>query len=44
MVVVETPRGGPPTVFASTVMQDRLVRADGGWLVAHRQVIRDDLR
>ncbi|WP_034089983.1 nuclear transport factor 2 family protein [Streptacidiphilus albus] len=42
-VVLETPRGGPAGIKASTLCEDRLVRGADGWLVEHRLVTRDDL-
>ncbi|GAA0962219.1 nuclear transport factor 2 family protein [Virgisporangium aurantiacum] len=42
-LVLATPRGGKPTVHASTSCVDDLVRDGAGWLVRHRRVTRDDL-
>jgi uncharacterized protein (TIGR02246 family) len=44
-LIINTPRGGQAEVSLSTTCDDHLVpAAEGGWLVAHRQVVRDDLR
>ncbi len=40
--IVATPQGQDSTLVRLTSLTDRLVRHDGGWLVAHRQVRRDD--
>lgn len=44
-LIINTPRGGQAVVQLSTTCDDLLVRGeDGGWLVRHRKVERDDLR
>ncbi len=44
-LIINTPRGGQAVVGLSTTCDDVLVRdGEGGWLVANRQVVRDDLR
>lgn len=40
--IVTTPYGGESRLVRLTTITDRLVRRDGRWLVAHRQVRRDD--
>jgi 3-phenylpropionate/cinnamic acid dioxygenase small subunit len=40
--IVATPRGAESRLVRLTTITDRLVRVDGSWLVAHRQVLRDD--
>ncbi|MDX2596056.1 nuclear transport factor 2 family protein [Streptomyces sp. WI03-4A] len=42
-LVIETPRGGRPEIKASTLCEDRIVRADGAWQIQDRQITRDDL-
>jgi 3-phenylpropionate/cinnamic acid dioxygenase small subunit len=42
-VVLEIPPGGEVNVHRSTLCDDILVPADGGWLVRQRQVTRDGL-
>ena len=42
-LIITTPRGGQAAVTLSTSCDDRLVRQEGGLLVKHRQVYRDDL-
>ncbi|WP_199828090.1 nuclear transport factor 2 family protein [Streptomyces sp. XY332] len=42
-LVYATPDGGGSKVLYVCVMEDVLVRSRGGWLIAHRRVIRDDL-
>ena len=42
VTIVETHQGTTALRF-STVLEDELVRADGGWLVRTRRVRRDDL-
>jgi hypothetical protein len=42
-LVVETPRGGAPTLKHSTRCDDVLVSVGGEWLVKHRMISRDDL-
>ncbi|MEA2589563.1 MAG: hypothetical protein QOH66_2490 [Actinomycetota bacterium] len=42
-LVIETTVGGQSGVRMSTLMDDRLVRVEGRFLVDHRQVTRDDL-
>lgn len=41
--ILETVKGGATSVRLSTTCADLLVRVDGQWLVANRQVVRDDL-
>ncbi|WEH40470.1 nuclear transport factor 2 family protein [Streptomyces sp. NBC_01218] len=43
VMVLETLRGRKTTIYCSTLCEDELVRADGGWQVLRRQVHRDDL-
>ncbi|MFF9481915.1 nuclear transport factor 2 family protein [Streptomyces sp. NPDC014733] len=43
VLVVESVREAGAKLHVSTVLEDRLVRADGGWRVAGRWVSRDDL-
>ncbi|MFJ6072549.1 nuclear transport factor 2 family protein [Streptomyces sp. NPDC093065] len=43
VLLVETPRGGGPQAYLSTVCSDEVVAADGGWQVRRRAVQRDDL-
>lgn len=41
--IVVTPKGQPSSLVRLTTIVDQLVRASSGqWLVAHRQVLRDD--
>jgi uncharacterized protein (TIGR02246 family) len=40
--IVATPTGGESRLVRLTTLTDQLVRRDGRWLVAHRQVRRDD--
>lgn len=40
--IVTTPYGGESRLVRLTTITDRLERHDGAWLVAHRQVRRDD--
>ena len=42
-LVLEIPPGGEVIARRSTVCDDELVPADGGWLVRRRQVTRDGL-
>jgi hypothetical protein len=42
-LVIATPKGGKPGLAFSTLCEDVLVRAAGGWLVRERVVTRDDL-
>ncbi|MCX4856330.1 nuclear transport factor 2 family protein [Streptomyces canus] len=43
-LIFEIPRGGPAVLRLSTLCEDELERApQGGWLVRHRAVTRDDL-
>lgn len=42
-LVIETPRGGVPSLRHSTVCTDELGRAGGEWVVRKRHVHRDDL-
>lgn len=42
-LVIETPRGGSPTLKHSTKCDDVLVSVDGEWLVKHRMISRDDI-
>jgi 3-phenylpropionate/cinnamic acid dioxygenase small subunit len=42
-LVIMTPRGGQPTIGASTACNDILVRQGGDWKVRERTVTRDDL-
>lgn len=44
VLVLEILAGAVPTLHASTVLEDELVRTPSGWAVRHRQVLRDDLR
>lgn len=40
-LAMRTPTGGELDVFVSVVCRDHLVPADGGWLVAHRDLTHD---
>jgi len=40
--IVATPRGEFSRLLRLTTITDQLVRLDGAWRVAHRQVLRDD--
>ena len=40
--ILATPAGGETQLVRLTTLTDQLVRRDGRWLVAHRQVRRDD--
>jgi uncharacterized protein (TIGR02246 family) len=40
--IVTTPRGELSELVRLTTITDQLVRIDGHWQVAHRQVVRDD--
>ncbi|MBZ5740495.1 nuclear transport factor 2 family protein [Nocardioides mangrovi] len=40
--IVATPTGGESRLVRLTTLTDQLVRRDGRWLVAHREVRRDD--
>jgi uncharacterized protein (TIGR02246 family) len=40
--IVATPRGEFSRLLRLTTITDQLVRLDGAWHVAHRQVLRDD--
>lgn len=40
-MALRTPAGGKPELFANVVCRDRLVPADGGWLVRHRDLTHD---
>jgi uncharacterized protein (TIGR02246 family) len=40
--IVSTPTGGESRLVRLTTLTDQLVRRDGGWLVTHREVRRDD--
>lgn len=42
--VIETPRGGQPTLSMFSTCADVLVREDGRWVVADRTITRDDRR
>jgi len=42
-LVIITPRGGKPSIGASTSCDDILIREDGDWKVQVRTVMRDDL-
>jgi 3-phenylpropionate/cinnamic acid dioxygenase small subunit len=43
-LIFQTKRGGQAALRLSTVCEDALIQDEaGGWLVAHRQVTRDDL-
>jgi SnoaL-like domain len=42
-LIIATPAGGQAAVQMSTSCSDVLVRRDGGFLVAERQVCRDDI-
>ncbi|MEU1980350.1 nuclear transport factor 2 family protein [Nocardia sp. NPDC019395] len=42
--IVATPRGGSPRLVRMTTIADRLELVGGTWLVAHRDVSRDDTR
>jgi SnoaL-like protein len=41
-LVLEVPRDGVPVIHRSTVCEDTLIHDEGGWLVRHRKVTRDD--
>ncbi|MFH8443866.1 nuclear transport factor 2 family protein [Streptomyces sp. NPDC018026] len=43
VLLVETPRGGGPQAYLSTVCADEVIAGDDGWQVRSRTVQRDDL-
>ncbi|CAL9573643.1 nuclear transport factor 2 family protein [Streptomyces sp. enrichment culture] len=43
VLLVETPRGGGPQAYLSTVCADEVIAGDDGWQVRRRTVQRDDL-